>query len=57
MQELLNVAWGAHEISADFVSLWERWLWESCGDRCRNWYGGHLGAESKGRRLYEHAKS
>eukprot|EP00904_Undaria_pinnatifida_P004729 jgi/Undpi1/14257/HiC_scaffold_9.g03906.m1 len=34
-RELLNVAWGAHEISADFVGLWEKWLWESCGSNCR----------------------
>ncbi|CAN0192371.1 unnamed protein product, partial [Ectocarpus sp. 4 AP-2014] len=34
-RELLNVAWGAHELSADFVPLWEKWLWDSCGENCR----------------------
>ncbi|CAM9201163.1 unnamed protein product [Sphacelaria rigidula] len=37
-EELLNVAWGAHELSAEFVSIWEPWLWSSCGDRCFYWY-------------------
>ncbi|CAM9523788.1 unnamed protein product [Pylaiella littoralis] len=34
-RELLNVAWGGHELSADFVAVWERWLWNSCGNNCR----------------------
>ncbi|CAM9794136.1 unnamed protein product [Ascophyllum nodosum] len=33
-RELLNVAWGEHELSADFVALWESWLWKSCGYQC-----------------------
>lgn len=39
-EELLNVAWGAHELSAEFTPIWENWLFSSCGDRCSNWYGG-----------------